>query len=78
MAEKIKMEVVRMSGPGSDKVRADRLGGAQKQGMFCQAVSRLLSEFIGPVVKPIPTRVEVKLETDAQGFQYILLVPHFD
>lgn len=78
MGNKLAMQVVRMAGPGSDKIRAERLTGPQKQGMFCQATSRLLAEFIGPAVKPIPTRIDVLVQTDPDGYQYVLLVPHFE
>lgn len=70
------IQVTRMSGPGSDKVRLDKLNGPMKQGMFAQALSRMVPEYIGATARPIPTAIRVQWGEDAEG-KFVRLIPEF-
>ena len=71
------IQVTCMSGPGSDKVRVEKLSGPMKQGMFAQALSRMVPEFIGATAHPIPTAIRVVWSEDAEG-KYVRLIPEYE
>ena len=70
------IQVTRMTGPGSDKIRIERLSGPLKQGMFAQALSRMVSDYIGATAHPIPTAIDVQWGEDNEG-KFVVLIPKF-